>query len=149
APWIETEHTQRPVRHRRDAADHAHRRALACTVRAEEAERLALADVEVDRVDGAQRAEALRQTACMDERAIVRHAPTLHTGGGPLQRFRDLLQLVLVGEDELDAARGHPRVEAGDALHRLANAGGERGIDGSRAHARLLLRAGPLRALLR
>src|SRR5690348_11914844 len=67
---------------------------------------------------------------------------------GALQRVRDLLQLVLVGEDDLDASARHPRVEPGDALERSAYAGSECRVDRRRPHARLLLRARPLRTLL-
>ena len=57
-----------PVGDRRDAADHPHRRGLAGAVRAEEAERFAGRDVEVDGVDRGEVAEALGQAAGMDER---------------------------------------------------------------------------------
>ena len=59
---------ERAVGDRRDAADHPHRRGLAGAVRAEEAERLAGRDVEVDGVDRGELAEPLRQAAGMDER---------------------------------------------------------------------------------
>ena len=64
---IKSEDAERPSADRRDAADHPHRRALAGPVRAEEAERLAACDVEVDPVDGGQLAEALDESAGMDE----------------------------------------------------------------------------------
>ena len=68
---VETEHAQRPVGDRRDAADHPHRRRLARAVRPEEAERLAALEVEVDPVDGDEVVEALDQTARLDERMPV------------------------------------------------------------------------------
>ena len=64
---IETENAERPARRWGDAADHAHRRALARAVRPEEAERLALLHVKVDPVDGDEVVEALHQTAGMDQ----------------------------------------------------------------------------------
>ena len=64
------------VGHRRDAADHPHRRGLAGAVRAEEAERLARRDVEVDGVDRGELAEPLRQAAGVDERFWAGGAPT-------------------------------------------------------------------------
>ena len=72
---VEPEDAQRPVRHRRDAPDHPHRRRLAGAVRAEEAERLAALKVEVDRVDRSELAEALDKPACLDQRFSV---PTGH-----------------------------------------------------------------------
>ena len=48
---VHAEDVQRPRGGRRYASDHAHRRRLAGAIRAEESERLALVDVEVDRVD--------------------------------------------------------------------------------------------------
>ena len=65
---IHPEDPELATRPRRDAADHAHRRRLPRPVRAEEAECLATRDVEVDRVDGRERAEALGQATGVDER---------------------------------------------------------------------------------
>ena len=62
---------ERAGRDRRHAADHPHRRGLAGAVRAQEAERLALRDVEVDGVDRRELAEPLRQAAGMDERGVA------------------------------------------------------------------------------
>ena len=75
AGGIDVEHAQRPLRDGRDAPDHAHRRRLARAVRAEEAERLAALQVEVDRVDGDEVAEALHEIACLDQRSAVRGHP--------------------------------------------------------------------------
>ena len=70
---------QRAAGQRRDAADHPHRRGLAGAVGAEEAERFAGRDVEVDGVDGGELAEPLRQPAGMDERGRVdRHGLFRH-----------------------------------------------------------------------
>ena len=52
---------------RRDRADHPHRRALARAVRAEEAERLATRDGELDPVDGDELAVELRELAGLDQ----------------------------------------------------------------------------------
>ena len=71
ARGIEPEDAQRPVRDRRDAADHAHRRGLPRPVRAEEAEGLASLEVEVDRVHGDEVAEALDEVARVDQRLSV------------------------------------------------------------------------------
>jgi hypothetical protein len=60
---------------RRDTADHPHRRGLAGPVRAEEAERFARGDVEVDVVDGDELAEALRQAAGRDQGGFVALRP--------------------------------------------------------------------------
>src|SRR5919197_1510858 len=68
---VEAEDAQGPVRDRRDAADHAHRRRLPCAVRAEEPEGLAATEVEVDRVDRGQLAEALDEPASLDQRLSV------------------------------------------------------------------------------
>ena len=65
---VEVEDAERPVGHRRDARDHAHRAGLPGAVGPEEAEALALGDVEVDRVDRGERAEALGQATRVDER---------------------------------------------------------------------------------
>ena len=65
---------ERPVRHRRDAPDHAHRRRLPRAVRPEEPEGLPALEVEVDRVDGGEIAEALDEPACLDERLTVARA---------------------------------------------------------------------------
>src|SRR6185437_2852817 len=65
---IHVEDAQRAAARRRDAADHPHRRALAGTVRAEKAERLARLYREVDAVDGGEVAEALQQALRMNER---------------------------------------------------------------------------------
>src|SRR5581483_8942324 len=64
---VEVEDAQGAAARRRDAADHAHRRALAGAVRAEEPERLAGLHVEVDPVDGDEVAELLTQSARMNE----------------------------------------------------------------------------------
>ena len=61
-------HDQGPGRHRRDAVDHPDGRRLAGPVRAEEAEALALADVEVDPVHGREVAVLLGQAAGGNER---------------------------------------------------------------------------------
>ena len=68
---IHAEDAQRSVGDGRDAADHAHRRRLPRTVRAEEAERLASLEVEVDAVHGDELAEALDEIACLDQRMTV------------------------------------------------------------------------------
>src|SRR5579862_631312 len=65
-----------------------------------------------------------------------------------LQCLCDLRELVLVGEDDLDASARHLRVEARQPRERVTHARGERGIDRRCPHARPLLRAGPLCALL-
>jgi len=52
-------------------------------------------------------------------------------------------------EDELDAVRADFRVETCEVLERRAHAARELRVDRRRTHARLLLRARPLRALLR
>ncbi len=65
------EDAQRSVGDGRDAADHAHRRRLPRAVRAEEAERLAALEVEVDAVHGDEVAEALDEIACLDQRLTV------------------------------------------------------------------------------
>jgi hypothetical protein len=56
--------TRRALRHR---TDHAHRRGLARAVRAEETERLAGRDLEVDAVDGGEVAEALGEAVGGDD----------------------------------------------------------------------------------
>ncbi len=65
---IEAEDTKGAGGDRGDAADHPHRRGLPGPVRAEEAEGLPAADVEVDRVDSGESTEALRQPPGVDER---------------------------------------------------------------------------------
>ena len=64
---VETEHAQRALGHRRDAADHAHRRALARAVRPEKAERLARRDLEVHGVDRGERTESFGECVRLDE----------------------------------------------------------------------------------
>ena len=76
---VAAQHAQRPGRDRRDRADHAHRRALARSVRPEEAERLAARDREVDPVDGEHVPVALRQAAGLDQRRLVHSTDA--TGG--------------------------------------------------------------------
>ena len=75
---------ERAVRDRRDAADHPHRARLAGAVGAQEAERLAPRDVEVDPVDGREVAEALRQAAGMDDRGVT---GSVDTAPAMVQRF--------------------------------------------------------------
>src|SRR3989440_3892568 len=67
---------------------------------------------------------------------------------GALERFRQLRELVLVFECELDSCARHLRAEPGQMLERVTHTGGERRIDGCRTNARLLLRARPFCALL-
>ena len=74
---IEIEDPQFAGGDRRDTADHAHRRGLAGAVRAEEPERLALLDVEVDAVDRDEVAELLAQIAGGD-----------HGGRHEVRRYR-------------------------------------------------------------
>jgi len=64
---VEAEHAKRPVRHGRDAADHAHGRRLSRPVRAEEAEGLASLEVEVDPVHRSQLAELLDEPAGVNQ----------------------------------------------------------------------------------
>ena len=64
---VEAEHPQRAGRDGRHAADHPHGGGLPGTVRPEEAEGLALAHLEVDAVDGGERAEPLGQALGPDE----------------------------------------------------------------------------------
>jgi hypothetical protein len=65
---ILAEHPQRAAGHRRDAADHPHRRRLASAIGPEEAERFAARYIEVDGVDCGEVVEAFGQPAGMDER---------------------------------------------------------------------------------
>ena len=58
---VESEDRQLALGHRRDAADHAHRRRLAGAVGAEEAERLASVHLDIDPVDGGEVTEALHE----------------------------------------------------------------------------------------
>src|SRR5437763_2121516 len=76
-------------------------------------------------------------------------APTVRGYLQALERLGEVLELVLVGEDELDAAGADLCMEPGQTLERLPHTRGERGIDRSRSHARTLSRARPFRALLR
>src|ERR1700730_14379475 len=76
-------------------------------------------------------------------------APALELRGGALERFGELRELVLVGEAELDASTSDLRVKAGELLECRTHAARELGIDRRRLHAWLLLRARPLRPLLR
>src|SRR5690606_3139126 len=69
---VEPEDPQLALAHRRHATDHAHRRRLAGTVRAEKPERLAAPHVDVDAVDGDEVTEALHELARRDQG--VRHA---------------------------------------------------------------------------
>ena len=66
--WVLAQHTQGPARRRRDAPDHPHGRRFTGAVRAEEAERLAALDIEVDRVNGNEVRESLCQATGMDKR---------------------------------------------------------------------------------
>ena len=90
---------------RRDAADHPHRRALPRAVRAEEAERLARADVEVDPVDRDEVAEALDEAAWIMEPFSPRaHATCLHRPHRLSRRLdvpRDLVDQVLLAREDL------------------------------------------------
>src|SRR5712691_471588 len=72
----------------------------------------------------------------------------LELRGGALERFRELGELVLVAERELDTGGADPYVEAGQMLQCVAHSRRERGVDRSRTDARLLLCAGPFRTLL-
>ena len=71
---IEPEDAQLTVGHRRHAADHAHRRGLACPVRAEEAERLARATVMSMPSTAVNSPNRLTSPAGRDERRLIRHA---------------------------------------------------------------------------
>ncbi len=78
---VQAQDGQRAVADRRDARDHPHRGGLAGAVGAQEAERFAGRDVEVDGVHGGELAEPLGQSAGMDERGGRRGA-----GGGHRRR---------------------------------------------------------------
>ena len=65
---VGAKHGQLTARARRHGADHAHGRGLAGAVGTQKTERLTRRDVEVDRVYGCERPEALGQAAGMDER---------------------------------------------------------------------------------
>ena len=140
---------------RRDAADHPHRRALAGAVRAEEAERLAPLDVEVDPVDGGE--------VCRTASSARAHgsAPRLRSCSEPSGDGR--YSLTGVARSSASASSSSSCSSAKTISTRplptlawkpvsrssvVAHARGERRIDRRRADARLLLRAGPLRALL-
>ena len=69
------EHPQSPGGDRGDAADHAHGGRLARAVGAEEAERLARADRDVDALDGLEVAERLAQSPCRDHGFCHRSRP--------------------------------------------------------------------------
>src|SRR5690606_37423857 len=62
-----------------DRGDHPHGRRLPGAVGAEEPERLALADVEVDRVDGGERPEGLGEAPGLDE--VLSHPTSEGTSG--------------------------------------------------------------------
>ena len=68
---VESEDPKRALGDRGHASDHPHRRRLAGTVRAEEAERLAAPNLDVDPVDGHELTEALHQLLRADQRLIV------------------------------------------------------------------------------
>ena len=134
-----------PARDRRDAADHPHRRGLAGAVRAEEAERFARRDVEVDGVDGGEVAEPLGQAAGMDERggrrgrrhgrASYRATGRVATGG---VRYRRRAVAVMApkhvlrcgstpmtcysSRDRTPRARSHPMATMPDPVARAARA---------------------------
>src|SRR5262245_8222498 len=65
-----------------------------------------------------------------------------------LQRFRELGELVLVGECQLDAAASNLGMEPGQVFESGPHTLGKCGVDRRRARARLPLRARPLRPLL-
>src|SRR5512133_446961 len=67
-----------------------------------------------------------------------------------LERFRELGELVLVGDRDLDSRRGDARAEARRALAGDADSLGKSGIDlAGRVPARLPFRPGPARCALR
>jgi hypothetical protein len=70
AARVHAQHPQLAVGDRGDAGDHAHGRRLAGAVGAEEAERLAGLDLEVDAVDRDVLAEALGERLGLDERLV-------------------------------------------------------------------------------
>ena len=72
---IQPEHAQRAAAARRHAGDHPHGGGLAGAVGPEEAEHLAAAHVHVDPANGLDRAEALAQSAGLDQ--SVPHAGTV------------------------------------------------------------------------
>src|SRR5581483_572123 len=93
------------------------------------------------------------QTSGPSARIVARIVQTLaprplELRRSPLERFDELLELVLVGEDELDPPGRHLRVEAGERREGRAHALGERRIDRDGANARTLSRPRPLRPLL-
>ena len=107
AARIQAEDDELAVADRRDAADHPHRRGLAGAVRAEEAERLARRDVEVDRVDGGELAEPLRQAAGMDQGRVgvaIRGSPA--GLAGHVQWVANLVPGNLDGLDRHDGRDG-------------------------------------------
>ena len=65
---VHAQHPELAAGDRGDAGDHAHRRGLARAVRAEEAERLARLDPQVDPGDRHEVAEPLREPAPLDQR---------------------------------------------------------------------------------
>src|SRR6476661_3626167 len=83
----------------------------------------------------------MRGVAALTPCTLPRRASALR--GGALERFRELGELVLVGERKLDAAATDLRVEAGELRERVAHARRENGIDRCDAEAGLLLRTGP------
>ena len=93
-----------PVGHRRHAADHPHRRRLAGTVRAEEAERLAALHLDVDAVDGGEVAEALDQRC--ERRSMDRTC-----GARPYRSARD--RIGAVSEQTLLRVRRVTRADCG------------------------------------
>jgi hypothetical protein len=68
---IHAKHSQGAGGGGRDAADHPHRRRFARAVRAEKTEGLAALDIEVDRVDRDELAEAFGQATGMDKRVCT------------------------------------------------------------------------------
>ena len=74
---VQVENAERPRGRRRDAADHAHGRALPRSVRAEKAERFAALHVEVDPVDRDEIAELLQEPAGMDKWRTCAHVRRL------------------------------------------------------------------------
>ena len=70
--WIAPKNLKGSGGARRDAGDHAHRGGFPRAVRSEEAEELAVANVEVDGVHGRPRPESLRQTSGADQGRSVR-----------------------------------------------------------------------------
>ena len=70
--WVAPQDAECPRGARRDARDHAHRRRLPRPIRAEEAEELAVTDVEINGVHRRPLPEGLCQTSGADQRGGVR-----------------------------------------------------------------------------